>query len=72
MAVTLRTQKGTSLPRSMAMRSSSFIIISGRYSLRRPRKTAAASALPPPSPACMGMRFFRLICSPSQKTPVFA
>ena len=66
------TQNGTSEPTCAPSSQSAGMDRGASYARFSARRTAAASALPPPSPACMGMRFFRLICSPSQKTPAFA
>ena len=69
-AVVPRTQKGTSLPRRMAHFSNWLMGSCGSYSCRRPRSTAAASLLPPPRPACMGIRFSRWMARPGQDVPV--
>ena len=71
-AATFRTQKGTSLPTSSPMRSSSSPVKrqpSWRFSARR---TAAASALPPPSPPPAGMRFVISTVRPPGSLPAAA
>ena len=56
-AVPPRMKNGTSLPNRAAISSNCPSIICGAYNVRRARSTAAASLLPPPSPAWVGIVF---------------
>ena len=64
-------QKGTSAPTRVA---SSRRVSMGRfapYMLFKARSTAAASVLPPPMPALLGMRLWMTMLRPSSFSPVF-
>ena len=65
-------KNGTSLPSFAPMRSSAPSPIPLSYSVRNARSTAAASLLPPPKPACMGIRFSSVTVTPSLFNPVSA
>ena len=72
MAVPPITQNGTSEPTCAPSSHSAGMDSGASYARLSARRTAAASALPPPRPACIGMRLLMKISSPSLGRPVRA